>query len=214
MATIHTWLSIHSRQDIAYVDTLFLFTCTPFSVVNLIKYVNSFLLFQDGSHSFLRAARSGNMQKVLEHLQQNTDINTANAVSAPVFVITSETFILTWTFEVLAKHICFLDCYSKTTPFDSLCVSLSEWIERSSSCVKGRSRKHCEWTIGSWGTCGWRYQEGKHGFAHRFSGWTVGGGQGTDWPQCKSERTIPERLYTTLHGCAGEPHRGCENLDG
>lgn len=35
----------------------------------------------DGNTSFLRAARAGNLDKVLEHLKNNVDINTSNAVS-------------------------------------------------------------------------------------------------------------------------------------
>lgn len=45
-------------------------------------FLHFFLLFQsDGNTSFLRAARAGNLEKVLEHLKQNIDINTSNAVS-------------------------------------------------------------------------------------------------------------------------------------
>ena len=41
----------------------------------------SFCLFQsDDNASFLRAARGGNLEKVLEYLKANTDINTCNAV--------------------------------------------------------------------------------------------------------------------------------------
>ena len=40
------------------------------------------LLFQsDDNASFLRAARGGNLEKVLEYLKASTDINTCNAVS-------------------------------------------------------------------------------------------------------------------------------------
>jgi ankyrin len=35
----------------------------------------------DDSASFLRAARGGNTEKVLEYLKNGTDINTCNAVS-------------------------------------------------------------------------------------------------------------------------------------
>lgn len=35
----------------------------------------------DGNTSFLRAARAGNLEKVLEHLKNSIDINTSNAVS-------------------------------------------------------------------------------------------------------------------------------------
>lgn len=40
-----------------------------------------FYLQSDGNTSFLRAARAGNLDKVLEHLKNNVDINTSNAVS-------------------------------------------------------------------------------------------------------------------------------------
>lgn len=39
----------------------------------------------DGNTSFLRAARAGNLDKVLEHLKNNVDINTCNAVSIQQF---------------------------------------------------------------------------------------------------------------------------------
>lgn len=37
----------------------------------------------DGNASFLRAARAGNLEKVLEYLKGSIDINTSNAVSCP-----------------------------------------------------------------------------------------------------------------------------------
>ena len=40
-----------------------------------------FLFQSDDNASFLRAARGGNLEKVLEYLKANTDINTCNAVS-------------------------------------------------------------------------------------------------------------------------------------
>lgn len=39
------------------------------------------ILQGDGNTSFLRAARAGNLERVLEHLKNNIDINTSNAVS-------------------------------------------------------------------------------------------------------------------------------------
>lgn len=44
-----------------------------------------FVFQSDGNTAFLRAARAGNLDKVLEHLKSDVDINTANAVSARVF---------------------------------------------------------------------------------------------------------------------------------
>ena len=44
-------------------------------------FVCIFLLQSDDNASFLRAARGGNLEKVLEYLKANTDINTCNAVS-------------------------------------------------------------------------------------------------------------------------------------
>jgi hypothetical protein len=41
-----------------------------------------FSLQSDSNTSFLRAARAGNLEKVLEHLKNNIDINTCNAVRA------------------------------------------------------------------------------------------------------------------------------------
>ena len=44
--------------------------------------ISVFIYFQsDDNASFLRAARGGNLEKVLEYLKANTDINTCNAVS-------------------------------------------------------------------------------------------------------------------------------------
>lgn len=46
------------------------------------KVSYNFFKFQsDDNASFLRAARGGNLEKVLEYLKANTDINTCNAVS-------------------------------------------------------------------------------------------------------------------------------------
>ena len=46
------------------------------------KITEPFFSFQsDDNASFLRAARGGNLEKVLEYLKANTDINTCNAVS-------------------------------------------------------------------------------------------------------------------------------------
>lgn len=39
------------------------------------------MLQSDGNTSFLRAARAGHLDKVLEQLRNNVDINTSNAVS-------------------------------------------------------------------------------------------------------------------------------------
>jgi ankyrin len=38
-------------------------------------------LQSDGNTAFLRAARAGHLDKVLEHLKSNIDINTSNSVS-------------------------------------------------------------------------------------------------------------------------------------
>lgn len=40
-----------------------------------------FFLQSDGNTAFLRAARAGHLDKVLEHLKSNIDINTSNSVS-------------------------------------------------------------------------------------------------------------------------------------
>lgn len=42
-----------------------------------------FLLQADAGNSFLRAARSGNLDKALEHIKNGIDINTANQVREP-----------------------------------------------------------------------------------------------------------------------------------
>jgi len=45
------------------------------------------MLQSDDNASFLRAARGGNLEKVLEYLKANTDINTCNAVSICTYVL-------------------------------------------------------------------------------------------------------------------------------
>lgn len=50
-----------------------------------IDYIRSFYLFifqSDPSTSFLRAARAGQLEKVLEYLESGVDINASNAVSS------------------------------------------------------------------------------------------------------------------------------------
>lgn len=42
-----------------------------------------FSLQADAGNSFLRAARSGNLDKALEHIKNGIDINTANQVRQP-----------------------------------------------------------------------------------------------------------------------------------
>lgn len=42
--------------------------------------LSRFLLQADAGNSFLRAARSGNLDKALEHIKNGIDINTANQV--------------------------------------------------------------------------------------------------------------------------------------
>lgn len=62
---------------------------SPICLINRRKhrtiFINPLVLFislqSDGNTSFLRAARAGNLEKVLEHLKNNIDINTCNAVS-------------------------------------------------------------------------------------------------------------------------------------
>lgn len=47
-----------------------------------------FFFFQsDGNTSFLRAARDGNLQEVLEYLKGSTDINTSNPVSSRPLIL-------------------------------------------------------------------------------------------------------------------------------
>lgn len=58
-----------------------------FGSLRLLDFLLTFFFFffislqSDGNTSFLRAARAGNLEKVLEHLKNNIDINTCNAVS-------------------------------------------------------------------------------------------------------------------------------------
>lgn len=44
------------------------------------------MLQSDPSTAFLRAARAGQLEKVLEYLESGVDINASNAVSRKVFV--------------------------------------------------------------------------------------------------------------------------------
>lgn len=44
------------------------------------RFLSVFSLQADAGNSFLRAARSGNLDKVLEHIKNGIDINTANQV--------------------------------------------------------------------------------------------------------------------------------------
>ena len=66
----------HTTISTIYLQIFFHFPCTQ---------QNSFLIYfpfqSDDSASFLRAARGGNSEKVLEYLKNGIDINTCNAVS-------------------------------------------------------------------------------------------------------------------------------------
>lgn len=46
----------------------------------MLTHVLSFLSQADAATSFLRAARSGNLDKALDHLRNGVDINTCNQV--------------------------------------------------------------------------------------------------------------------------------------
>jgi len=74
-----------------FSSQFFFFFIYFFFLFNIITFIilfinnNNFYLFllyfqSDGNTSFLRAARAGNLDKVLEHLKNNIDINTSNAV--------------------------------------------------------------------------------------------------------------------------------------
>lgn len=59
-------------------------TTIPF-IINIYRQpsfnLSCIFLFQsDGNTAFLRAARAGHLDKVLEQLKNNVDINTSNAV--------------------------------------------------------------------------------------------------------------------------------------
>lgn len=47
-----------------------------------LSFIFFFYFQSDGNTSFLRAARDGNLQEVLEYLKGSTDINTSNPVSS------------------------------------------------------------------------------------------------------------------------------------
>lgn len=71
-----------SRQRICRIQPICIILTFASDCFEYIKITVCFLLLQsDGNTSFLRAARAGHLDKVLEHLKQNIDINTSNAVS-------------------------------------------------------------------------------------------------------------------------------------
>lgn len=58
---------------------MFALFCCEMNKTQLIFF--SLCLFKsDGNSGFLRAARAGNLEKVLEYLRSSIDINTSNAV--------------------------------------------------------------------------------------------------------------------------------------
>jgi len=57
---------------IIYVITLYYMVCIMINII---------LQAEGNTSSFLRAARSGNLDKVVEHLKNKIDINTSNSVS-------------------------------------------------------------------------------------------------------------------------------------
>jgi hypothetical protein len=62
-----------------------------------LSFFLSYFIFQsDAKAGFLRSARDGHLDKVLDHLKNNTDINTSNAVN-----ISNSTFSFYQTFLIL-----------------------------------------------------------------------------------------------------------------
>lgn len=55
----------------------------PSSFPTLSLSLSLFRLQADAGNSFLRAARSGNLDKALDHIKNGIDINTANQVREP-----------------------------------------------------------------------------------------------------------------------------------
>lgn len=87
----------------------------------------------DGNTSFLRAARAGNLEKVLEHLKNGIEINTSNAVSNSRF------------FSPI-NHILASD-QNKLFPFFSLLLLPPlEWIKRFTFSFKRWSYYGCKGT--------------------------------------------------------------------
>lgn len=90
-------LQIHTYVFHRLIDNLFFFFSLFFwdilvylffiILYSSIIYGFLFYLQSDGNTSFLRAARAGNLDKVLEHLKNNIDINTCNAVSIDFYFI-------------------------------------------------------------------------------------------------------------------------------
>ena len=68
------------EHGVVSVERLVLIVKVLFCVFCLCKVF--FSLQSEGNSSFLRAARAGNLEKVLAYLRENIDINTSNAVSA------------------------------------------------------------------------------------------------------------------------------------
>ncbi|CAG0891386.1 unnamed protein product [Darwinula stevensoni] len=74
-------LSIGNRRtDVGYDEKSSKPFETYYSRTRSIYRLKSRLFKNDTNAAFLRAARAGNLEKVLEHLKSNTDINTCNAL--------------------------------------------------------------------------------------------------------------------------------------
>lgn len=85
-----------------------------------ISFIYLFLHFQsDGNTSFLRAARDGNLQEVLEYLKGSTDINTSNPVSSRPLTLKVQghiKIIFKRPFHTMSFECFCLDCWCRCLP--------------------------------------------------------------------------------------------------
>lgn len=98
-----------------------------------------FLLQADAGNSFLRAARSGNLDKALEHIKNGIDINTANQVREPhipqieLVEVTTSDWQAHLTVSQWFLFIPFPFAYLHKCPLIVLCCSA--WQEEKKKCV-------------------------------------------------------------------------------
>lgn len=89
------------RGNMALCDPLITSLVTQIIPISLFPplCMSVYLSQTDAATSFLRAARSGNLEKALDHIKNGVDINTANQVRV---ASTSE-------------KVCYLKCFHQTT---------------------------------------------------------------------------------------------------
>lgn len=123
----------------------------------------------DGMASFLRAARSGNLEKVLEYLKGSIDINTCNANGLNALHLASKEGHVAVVSELLrrganvnasTKVPSSAWCHPPSSIFNRILSFFSERKHRPAYCISGRPRRggscsHCQWrqcerSVGQW----------------------------------------------------------------